>query len=44
MPSRQKELGRYYIVDLKAGTIEHKIDLTAYGRKHGILKPWEEIE
>ena len=38
------DLGRYYMIDTtKNMVIEQDLDLTALGRKHNLLKPWEEV-
>jgi hypothetical protein len=37
-------VGRYYIVDLASGTIVHAhVDLEAFARDHGVLRPYETI-
>lgn len=39
-----RELGNYYIIDVKAGAITApRIDLEALARKEGVLKAWEEL-
>lgn len=42
--SAHGELGDYYAVDVHGVTNGHKhIDLEAWGRKHGLLKPYESL-